>query len=51
VIRASQLGTTVSELEHHFVTPLTPDDIQAAMDYYRAHKAEIDEDMRLNEEA
>ena len=30
---------------------LTPDDLDAAWEYYRLHHAEIDEEIRLNHEA
>jgi uncharacterized protein (DUF433 family) len=30
------------------IVGLTPDDLQAAWDYYREHPAEIDEDIRAN---
>ena len=32
------------------IVGLTPEDIQAAFDYYREHPAEIDEDIRENEQ-
>jgi uncharacterized protein (DUF433 family) len=31
------------------IVGLTPEDLQAAWDYYREHPAEIDEDIRENE--
>jgi uncharacterized protein (DUF433 family) len=51
IIRASQRGTTFEQLQRYFVTPLSAADVQAALDYYREKSAEIDEDIRLNDEA
>ncbi len=51
VVRANQLGVSADDLRTHFVTPLTAADVQAAMNYYVAHGDEIDNEIRLNEEA
>jgi type III restriction enzyme len=51
VVQARRLGASDQELLSYFVTPLTPDDVQAAMQYYEEHAAEIDEEIRLNQEA
>lgn len=51
VIHAQQLGASAGEVQNYFVTPLTSSDIQAAVDYYGDNKEEIDEQIRLNEEA
>jgi uncharacterized protein (DUF433 family) len=51
VIHARQLGASAGELLNYFVTPLTSADVQAALDYYEAHREEIDTEIRLNEEA
>ena len=51
VIHAQQLGANAEELYHYFVTPLSAEDVQAAFAYYEEHPEEIDQDIRLNEEA
>jgi uncharacterized protein (DUF433 family) len=50
-IQAQRLGASVEELLTYFVTPLTPADVQAALGYYDEHAEEIDNEIRLNEEA
>jgi uncharacterized protein (DUF433 family) len=51
VINALRLGASRAELLTYFVTPLSPADVQAALDYYEEHGEEIDTEIRLNEEA
>jgi uncharacterized protein (DUF433 family) len=51
LVRARQLGASAEELRTYFVTPLAAADVQAAMDYYAEHAEEIDNEIRLNEEA
>ena len=48
--RARRLGTTEAEILRCFPT-LRPADLAAAWDYVRAHKAQVDEQIRANEEA
>lgn len=50
LVEAKRLGFTDEELLTHYVVPLTPEDLKAAWDYYAAHKDEIDEAIRLNNE-
>jgi uncharacterized protein (DUF433 family) len=48
------LGRKLGASETHIlenIAGLTPDDLEAALDYYRQYPAEIDEAIRLNEEA
>ena len=45
-----RLGTSAEQLLKN-IQGLTLDDLQAAWDYYSQHPAEIDEQIRLNEEA
>ena len=51
IIRARQLGISDIDLQTHFVTTLTADDVQTALDYYADNAEEIETDIRLNEEA
>ena len=51
VIRAQRLGATEEELRKYFVAPLTEDDVQSTLAYYAEHNQEIDDEIRLNEEA
>ena len=48
VVNSRRLGAT-DELILKNIVGLTPEDLQAAQDYYREHTAEIDEDIRDNE--
>ena len=47
LVNSRRLGTKREILEN--IAGLTPDDLQAAWDYYRDHAAEIDDDIRDNE--
>ena len=51
IVRALQLGTREEELTTYFVAPLTRDDVDAALAYYREHGHEIDSEIRMNEVA
>jgi uncharacterized protein (DUF433 family) len=51
LLRAHQLGASAADLQTYFVTPLTAADVQAAIAYYVEHAEEIDNEIRLNEEA
>lgn len=48
VVNSRRLGATDEQILQNIVG-LTPEDLQAAQDYYREHTAEIDEDIRDNE--
>jgi uncharacterized protein (DUF433 family) len=48
LVNARRLGAADEEMLKS-VVGLTPDDLDAAWDYYRQHPAEIDEDIRENE--
>src|SRR5262245_10392067 len=48
---ARRTGASESELLRYFVTPLSPADVQAAVAYAQQHPNEIEEAIRLNEEA
>ena len=50
LVNSRRLGATDEQILENIVG-LTPDDFRAAWDYYRQHPAEIDEDIRENEEA
>lgn len=50
LINAWRLGFSDDELLNRYVPPLTHEDLAAAREYYTAHKDEIDEAIRLNEE-
>ena len=49
LVNSRRLGLSEERILENIVG-LTPDDIQVAWDYYREHPAEIDEDIRENEE-
>lgn len=51
LVQAHHLGATTQELQTYFVTPLTADDVRAALAYYESHLEEIDNEIRLNQEA
>ena len=51
LVLARRHGATDQELLNHYVTPLTQADLDAAWDYYAAHREEIEADIRQNEEA
>jgi len=51
VIAARRLGASDTDLLHHFVTPLSAADLEAASAYFTLHPKEIEEEIRLNEEA
>jgi uncharacterized protein (DUF433 family) len=51
LVAARHLGASDADLLRYFVTPLTPADVAAAFDYYERNREEIDEEIRLNEEA
>lgn len=51
VVQAFRLGASTDELLTYFVTPLTHADVQAAMAYFSTHAEEIENEIRLNEEA
>jgi uncharacterized protein (DUF433 family) len=48
LVNSRRLGLTDEQILENIVG-LTPEDLQAAWDYYREHGAEIDEDIRENE--
>jgi len=49
LVNARRLGATEDQILQNIVG-LTPEDLLAAWDYYRDHRAEIDPDIRENEE-
>ena len=49
LVLSRKLGASENQILENIVG-LTPDDLQAAADYYRDHPAEIDEAIRVNEE-
>ncbi len=51
VIAARRLGASDTDLQHHFVTPLTAADVDAASAYFEKNREEIEQEIRLNEEA
>ena len=48
LVNSRRLGLTDDQILMN-VVGLTPEDLNAAWDYYREHPAEIDEDIRDNE--
>ena len=51
LVVAKRLGTSEEEMLRYFVTPLNPADVQAALAYFEKNTEEIENDIRLNEEA
>jgi uncharacterized protein (DUF433 family) len=51
LVAVRQLGVSEEDLRRHFVTPLTVADVEAALAYYEQHPEEIEQEIRLNEEA
>ncbi len=49
LVNARRLGATDDQILRNIIG-LAPDDLLAAWDYYRDHRAEIDQDIRENEE-
>ena len=49
LVNSRRLGMADDQILRN-IMGLTPEDMQAAWDYYREHPAEIDEDIRENEE-
>jgi uncharacterized protein (DUF433 family) len=49
LVNARRLGATEDQILQNIVG-LTPEDLLAAWDYYPDHRAEIDQDIRENEE-
>ena len=49
LVLSRRLGASDASILENIVG-LTPDDLEAAGDYYRHHPAEIDEAIRVNEE-
>ena len=50
LVEAWRLGFPDEELRTRYHPPLTNDDLAAARAYYAAHKEEVDEAIRLNNE-
>ena len=48
-MRSRQLGASEAQILQNIVG-LTPEDLEIAWDYYRQHPAEIEEEIKLNEE-
>ena len=48
LVNSRRLGSSDDQILHNIVG-LTPEDLIAAWDYYRDHRDEIDEDIRVNE--
>lgn len=48
LVNSRRLGLSDEQILQN-IKGLTREDLQAAWDYYRGHKAEIDEDIRENE--
>jgi uncharacterized protein (DUF433 family) len=51
LVAAQRLGASEEELLTYFVTPLSPADVQAALGYFETNPEEIEEEIRLNQEA
>lgn len=48
LVNSRRLGAADKQILENIVG-LTPDDLQAAWDYYRQHPTEIEDDIRVNE--
>ena len=51
LVVARRLGKADAELLDYFVTPLSSGDVEAAFAYYEQHPDEIEQEIRLNQEA
>lgn len=51
LVAARRLGVSDAELLHYFVIPLSDSDVRAAFAYAEMHPDEIEEEIRLNQEA
>ena len=51
LVVARRLGASDEDLLTYFVTPLSPADVRAALTYSEQHPEEIEQEIRLNEEA
>lgn len=51
LVAARRLGASDADLLRYFVTPLTEADVQAAFIYFERNPEEIEQEIRLNQEA
>jgi uncharacterized protein (DUF433 family) len=51
LVVARRLGKSDVDLLDYFVTPLSPADVEAAFAYFEQHPEEIEQEIRLNQEA
>jgi uncharacterized protein (DUF433 family) len=51
LVVARRRGVADADLLHYFVTPLATADVEAAVAYFEGHRDEIEEEIRLNQEA
>lgn len=51
LVQARRLGMTDEEIRTRYLPPLTQAELSAAWRYYEAHRAEIEQAIRENEEA
>jgi uncharacterized protein (DUF433 family) len=51
LVEARRFGFSDEELLNHYGVPLTKADVDAAWKYYDEHREEIEEAIRLNDEA
>lgn len=51
LIVARRRGVAVADLVHYFVTTLSPADVEAALAYFERQPDEIEQEIRLNQEA
>ncbi len=51
LVECQRLGMSDGDIMDSFEPPLTAPDMEAAWAYYAANKRELDEELRLNEEA
>lgn len=51
IVHSWRRGVSEAELPEYFTTPITAAEVQAALEYNQDHGAEIEEEIRANEEA
>jgi uncharacterized protein (DUF433 family) len=49
LVAARRSGIADVDLFHHFITPLSAADVEAAFTYYDGHRKEIEREIQLNE--
>jgi len=51
IVESTQRGLSEQELQNYFTTTLTQTEIRGALNYYHEHLEQIENDIRVNQEA